>query len=95
VSLSGGGKETRVKNQRETKFCQESRSYDVRLVGFLSMKYSICEPNNAETVLIPVKLVVREESRYQATFNTMFTALLDALRTMHWQGPSLERWSAF
>lgn len=27
--------------------------------------------------------------------NAMFTALKDALRILHWQEPSLERWSPF
>lgn len=68
---------------------KRAEAMTVKLIGCLSMTYSICEPNNVDTVLIPVKLVVWEETGHQATFNTMFTALLVVLRTMHWQGPSL------
>lgn len=73
---------------------KRAEAMTVKLIGCLSMTYSICEPNNVDTVLIPVKLVVWEETGHQATFNTMFTALLVVLRTMHWQGPSLQRRSA-
>lgn len=74
---------------------KRAEAMTVKLIGCLSTKCSICEPSNVHTVLIPVKLVVWEETGPQATFNTVLTALLVILGTMHWQGPSLERCSAF